>query len=140
MTDTLPAAGSSVLEHPDIHRWIEAFRRRGGVVSTGPEIDAYLASRGAYAVTFDAKTICLASDATRSSVFEEFIHAAQHRTGQFAKASSRHGTARAVAMMEADAAERLIRHRHEWSLPNAETRETTRRLREFRRQLERITG
>jgi hypothetical protein len=69
-----------------------------------------------------------------SAVFEEFIHTAQHRTGRFNQAISEFGTAEAVNMMEIEAAQKLIRNRNAWGIPNNETRQVIDRLRVLRNQ------
>jgi hypothetical protein len=88
--------------------------------------------RQAEGLTFDSKTILLPDRPSTSSVFEEFIHATQHRTGRFNQAVDQFGNARAIDMMEIEAAEKLIRNRRAWGIPNAETRQTIERLRGLR--------
>ena len=73
----------------DLARMQSAFERNGGKILRNAEVDGYLRFRGAEGVTDNAKQILLRSDASRSAVFEEFIHTAQHRTGRFNDAVSR---------------------------------------------------
>lgn len=112
----------------------QAFIRNGGVVDQSADAQAYLRMRQAEGVTFDAKTILLPENPTMTAVFEEFIHTAQHRTGRFAATIDQFGTAEAIRRMEIEAAEKLIRNRHSWQIPNAETRQTIERLRGLRNQ------
>jgi len=58
--------------------------------------------------TDNAKQILLRTDASRSAVFEEFIHTAQHRTGRFNEIVSKYGNKRGEAFLEIEAAEKLI--------------------------------
>ena len=66
-------------------------------------------------------------------MFEEFIHTAQHRTGRFNEVISKYGNKRGEALLEIEAAEKLIRNRRAWQIPNSETRATIERLRYYRR-------
>jgi hypothetical protein len=59
---------------------------------------------------------------------------AQHRTDRFARAIDKWGNVKAEALMEIEAAEKLIRNRKAWRLPNSETRQTIERLRAYRNQ------
>jgi hypothetical protein len=113
-------------------RMRDAFIRNGGVVDQSTDAQAYLRLRQAEGLTFDSKTILLPDRPSTSSVFEEFIHATQHRTGRFNQAVDQFGNARAIDMMEIEAAEKLIRNRRAWGIPNAETRQTIERLRGLR--------
>lgn len=98
-----------------------AFGRNGGIIDQGAEAQAYLRLQGAEDVTFGADTILLRSSPSRSSVFEELIHTAQNRTGRF--------TGENVLQMEIEAAEKLIRFRRGYGIPNSETRAIIERLR-----------
>jgi len=113
-------------------RMKSAFQRSGGTIDQSTSAQTFLRSRQAEGVTFDSKTILLSKHPTRTAVFEEFIHTTQHRTGRFAKAIDEFGTTEAIRRMEIEAAEKLIRNRKSWQIPNAETRQTIQRLRQLR--------
>ena len=114
----------------DLARMQSAFERNGGKILQN--VDGYLRFRNAEGVTDNAKQFLLRSDASRSAVFEEFIHTAQHRTGRFNEAVGKYGNIRGEAFLEIEAAEKLIRNRKAWQLPNSETRQTIERLRNYR--------
>ncbi len=105
----------------------EAFVRHGGIVDQSAEAQAFLKLRGAEGVTFDAKTILLPENPTTSAVFEEFIHSAQHRTGLVNTWIEQFGNANAELRLEIQTAEKLIRNRKAYNIPNDETHQTIRR-------------
>ena len=110
-----------------------AFERNGGKVLQSAEVDRYLQFRGAEGVTDNAYQILLRCDASRSAVFEEFIHTAQYRRGRVNEAIERYGNVRGQAFLEIEAAEKLIRNRLAYRIPNNETKETIQRLRAYRK-------
>lgn len=65
-----------------LHKIEKAFKNQGGIIQYSKEIDVYLESKQAEAITYDAKTVLLKTNAGRASVFEEMIHVSQYRTGQ----------------------------------------------------------
>ena len=60
----------------------KSFKSKGGIIQSNAETDAYLDSKNAEAITYDAFTILLKQNPGRASVFEELIHATQYRTGK----------------------------------------------------------
>jgi hypothetical protein len=83
-----------------------AFERNGGVILQGADIDAYLLMRarqmGASNVgglTDNARQILPPTNPTRTAVFEEFIHTAQHRTGRVNDLIGRFGNAEAERLL-----------------------------------------
>jgi RHS repeat-associated protein len=112
-----------------------AFVRNGGIIDQSIDAQSYLQYRQAGGLTFDAKTILLPDRPSTTAVFEEFIHATQHRTGKFSQAIDKFGNARAIDLMEVDAAEKLIRNRRAWIIPSEETRQTILRLRGLHERL-----
>jgi hypothetical protein len=124
------------IDPADLARMRSAFESNGGKILTGPDVDGYLRFQGAEGVTDHAKQFMLRSDASRSAVFEEFIHTAQHRRGRVNQAIERfNNNKKAEAFLEIEAAEKLIRNRKAWQIPNSETRETIQRLRGYRQFL-----
>jgi RHS repeat-associated protein len=117
-------AAGEAMDPAALARIKAAFGRNGGIIDQSAEAQAYLRSRGAEGVTFGKDTILLPAQPTRSAVFEELIHTAQNRTGRF--------TGDNVLQMEIEAAEKLIRFRRGYGIPNSETRATIERLRGMR--------
>jgi hypothetical protein len=118
-----------------------AFEKNGGSILQNADVDAYLLWRaknlGASnigGVTRNAKMIDLPTNATRTAVFEEFIHTAQFRTGRFDRAIERFGNIEAVRLMEIEAAEKLIQNQRAWKLPQGEIDEVVKRLDQMRTQ------
>ena len=105
-----------------------AIRRTGAEIWDNAEASRYLERRGAKAAYIaDGKgtgTFAFRENPTRSDVFEELIHQAQDRRGEIRLGDPAH---------EIAAAEKLIRNRKAYRIPNSETRETIRRLRYLRR-------
>lgn len=104
----------------------KAFGSKGGIIDQSADAQAYLKMRGAEGLTLNDKTILLPENPSASAVYEELIHATQFRKG-VANTSN-------VTQMEIQAAEKLIRHRKAYGIPNAETRQTIERLRQYRGQ------
>lgn len=98
-----------------------AFERQGGVMKVDAESTRLAQTLGVEGITFDAKTIALPQNPSTSAVYEELIHTAQLRRGMTD-----------VTQMEIEAAEKLIRFRRGYRIPNAETRQTIGRLRQLR--------
>lgn len=127
-----------MIDPVDFARMKSAFERGGGRIVQGPEIDAFLKWReqrlgeGIGGVTFSAEEIWLPTNPTRTAVFEEFIHSMQHRTGMVGELIGRYGNVEAERLLEMDVAERLVRNRRAWRLPNEEIRLVVRRLRGLR--------
>jgi hypothetical protein len=92
------------------------------------EASRYLERRGVIAAYIaDGKgnrTFVFRENPTRSEVFEELIHQAQDRRGEIRIEDMAH---------EIAAAEKLIRNRKAYRIPNTETRETIQRLRRLRK-------
>lgn len=118
-----------------LERMVGAFQRNGDVVDQGAGAQAYLQMRGAEGLTLNADTILLPPNPNTSSVFEEFIHSAQFRTGRVDAYTDLYGNAGAQTRLEIDAAEKLITNRSAYRIPNSETRQTIQRLRDYRTQL-----
>jgi GAF domain-containing protein len=111
-----------------------AFERRGGIIIQDEEARRYLQSRNALAATLNAQTILLRESPTRAEVFEELIHATQFRAGRVT------GTVRNYYELEIEAAEKLIRCRRAYRLPNSDVRDIINRLRNLRRLFGELPG
>jgi hypothetical protein len=118
-----------------------AFEKNGGVILQNADVDAYLLYKarqmGATNVgglTDNAKQILLPTNATRTAVFEEFIHTAQFRTGKTSKLIEQFGNIEAERLLEIEAAEKLIQNQRAWKLPQDEIDAVVKRLEQLRRQ------
>jgi hypothetical protein len=113
----------------------DAFARQGRTIDNSEDALRYLETRGADGVTFNADTILVRPDASPSTVFEELIHATQHRTGRFDRWVSQHGNAGAIVRAEYEAASRLVRNQRAYGISDAEHAVNQARVQEFRSQL-----
>jgi|GEM_PF-554246 len=104
-----------------------AFEKQGGLIVPPEEALPLLNYHGAEASTLNANTILFRENPTTSSVFEEFIHATQYRTGR--------ATGNNIIEMEIEAKEKLIKFRKQYGIPNSETRDTIKQLKEYRQML-----
>lgn len=64
-----------------LQKIVKRFKRQGGIIQMDDATDAYLESKIAEAITLNENTILLHQKPSRSSVFEELIHATQFRQG-----------------------------------------------------------
>ncbi|SFN24798.1 RHS repeat-associated core domain-containing protein [Nitrosospira briensis] len=113
----------------------EAFKRQGKVIDNSEDALRYLETRGAEGVTFNAETILVRPGASPSTVFEELIHATQHRTGRFAEWTRKYGNAGAEAMAEYEAAKRLVKNRSAYGISDAENAINVSRVKQFEADL-----
>ena len=105
-------------------RMKDAFERQGGRILQGGDVERYLMQAGVEGSTANAKLIQLRNYPSTSAVYEEFIHTAQMRAGRTSTDWIRPN--------EIEAAEKLIRFRKHYNIPNAETQQTVERLRQLR--------
>ncbi|GAB1529580.1 hypothetical protein YSY22_10020 [Brevibacillus formosus] len=124
---------TSPMDPVKFDRMKKAFEKQGGIIDQSEEAIRYLDYRGAEAVTWNEKTIQLRQNPTTSAVFEEFIHTAQYRAGKIPDQ-----TPRTVLTVEIEAAEKLIKYRKGYGIPNIETRDTIKRLRDLRQQFDEL--
>lgn len=108
-------------------RMKKQFERQGGVILQSPEVTARLEKNQAEASNIGPEIIMHRENPTTSAVFEEFIHSTQARTGR--------ATGNNWLEMEIEAQEKLIKYRKAYGIPNNETRQTIKALREYRRGL-----
>jgi len=106
-----------------------AFERNGCKIESSDEYDKYLDWRGADAATLDAKTIVFRSGSppTASELFEELIHAAQHRRGIVSTDN--------VLQLEMAAKEKLISYQRNYDIPDMENEQTIMHLEGLRQFL-----
>ncbi|MGH9840885.1 MAG: hypothetical protein ACREEM_19090 [Blastocatellia bacterium] len=110
----------------------QAFERQGGLIIQDEEAQAYLRSRNALAATLNEQTIILRESPSRAEVFEELIHTSQFRAGRVT------GGMRNYYELEIEAAEKLVRCRRAYKLPNSDVRDIIKRLRNLRRLLDEL--
>ena len=101
----------------------EAFEARGGLIIQDADAQALLNYSGAQAATLDGETILLRPNPTASDVFEELIHSTQYKNGTIVDLSNPQTTVYA----EIEAAEKLIRNRAAYNIPNNQTIDTIKR-------------
>lgn len=113
--------------------------RQGHHIEIGTQ-DEYLDAIGARASTMPLGNGCcsilLRGNPTKSDIIEELIHVGQERTGRFGPMETGHSGLR----REIEAKEYLIRNRKRLGIPNTETQQSIRLLRQHReglRELER---
>lgn len=99
-------------------RICKAFRRQGGIICMGPEIDVLLENRGAEAITYDASTILFHTNPSRAAVYEELIHTYQFKTGQ------NDCTPKRRVICEIEAQKKLLKYSKEYCLTDIEIQQT----------------
>lgn len=111
-------------------RIVKAFQAQGGVIQFSEETDAYLESRHAEAITYDAKTVLVRTNPGRASIFEELIHTAQYRNGR------NDGSLKARLLCEIEAQKKLIRNAKAYKLTKPEIEQTKKALEAYEKELE----
>lgn len=113
-----------------LHRIEKAFRKQGGTIQYSKEIDAYLDSKQAEAITYDAHTILLKTNPGRASVFEELIHATQYKNGE------NDGSYISRLKCEIAAQKKLLSNCKAYRLTEQEISQTEQALAAYERELE----
>ena len=112
-----------------LHKIEKGFKKNGGIFQYGKETDVYLESKNAEAITYDANTILLKTNAGRASVFEELIHATQYKQGM------NDGSYRSRLECEIAAQEKLLRYSRAYKLTDLEIKQTKQALEEYQAEL-----
>lgn len=112
-----------------LRRIMKAFAKNGGVIQMSSETDAYLDSKNAEAITYNAKTILLRRNPGRASVFEELIHTAQYRNGE------NDGSYESRLKCEIYAQKKLLKYKKVYKLTEAEIEQTKAVLRSYEAEL-----
>lgn len=107
----------------------KAFRQKGGIIQYGRETDRYLEIRNAEAITYDANTILIRTDAGRAAVFEELIHTAQYRKGE------NNGSYLSRLKCEIAAQKKLLQNRKAYKLTENEIVQTRKALIQYEKEL-----
>ena len=112
-----------------LRRIVKAFTQNGGVIQMSSETDAYLDSKNAEAITYNAKTILLRRNPGRASVFEELIHTAQYRNGE------NDGSYESRLKCEIYAQKKLLKYKKAYKLTEAEIEQTKAALHSYEAEL-----
>ena len=96
----------------------------------GDSTDAYLETKRAEAITYDAKTILLRQKPGRAAVFEELIHATQYKQGK------NDGTYRSRLICEIEAQRKLLQNQKAYKLTEKEIKQTEKALKQYRLELD----
>lgn len=107
----------------------KSFKAKGGIIQSNAETDAYLDSKNAEAITYDAFTILLKQNPGRASVFEELIHATQYRNGE------NDGSYISRLKCEISAQKKLIKNANAYKLTDNEVIQTKKALQMYEQEL-----
>lgn len=123
------AVAAEPMPKKQLQKIVKAFRKRGGLIQMNAATDAYLDSKRAEAITYDAKTILLRQRPSRSAVFEELIHTAQFRQGK------NDGSLEARLRCEIEAQEKLLKYQQSYRLTKNEIVQTQKALKAYEKEL-----
>ena len=117
-----------------------AFEKFGGEIDTSDEAlyAMWESNPDALAETLDSKYIRMRPNPDTTTVFEEFIHTAQFRTGEYGRLVEEFDQALALVKVEIKAQEKLLRNATKWGIPQAEIRRIQERLKLFQSAEERL--
>lgn len=121
-----------------LKKLIKSFERQGGVILIGGDVQKMLDARKIEGLTYNEKLILLDEKASTSTVYEEFIHSAQYRTGRFNKWAEEYGNEAATYLIEKEAAEKLISNAEVWKIPPDEVTLIEERLQLFNDALKKL--
>ena len=110
-------------------RICKSFKSQGGIIQMSDATDEYLNSKHAEAITYDSKTILLKQNPSRASVFEEFIHTHQYKTGE------NDGSYESRLKCEIAAQKKLIKYSKAYKLTDKEITQTQRALEAYENEL-----
>lgn len=112
-----------------LHKIEKNFKKQGRLIQRSSEIDEYLESKHAEAITYNANTILLKSNPGRASVFEELIHATQYKNGE------NDGSYVSRLQCEISAQKKLIKYKNAYKLTEKEVEQTKQALEVYEREL-----
>ena len=110
-------------------RICKSFKSQGGIIQMSDATDEYLNLKHAEAITYDSKTILLKQNPSRASVFEEFIHTHQYKTGE------NDGSYESRLKCEISAQKKLIKYSKAYKLTDTEIAQTQRALEAYENEL-----
>lgn len=139
--DIIKSGGAEMLRVKKASDYIEAmpkkqlrriektFKKNGGIILRGNDVDKYLKQRQAEAITLNANTIILRQNPGRASVFEELIHTAQFKNGK------NDGSYLSRLNCEIEAQEKLLRYAKAYNLTKNEIKQTRIALKNYKKEL-----
>ncbi len=107
----------------------KSFKRRGGSILYNDEVNKYLESKKAEAITYNESVILIKTNPGRASVFEELIHVSQYKSGK------NDGSYLSRLKCEIEAQEKLIINRKAYKLTDAEIKQTQSALSAYVKEL-----
>lgn len=110
-------------------RIVKRFKAQGGLIQFDDETDAYLMSKNAEAITYNANTILIRQNPGRASVYEELIHTTQYRNGE------NDGSYPSRLRCEIAAQEKLLKYAKVYKLTDSEIIQTQKALEAYQREL-----
>jgi len=116
-----------------IKRVKKALEQKGVALEQSDEMDKWLISKGAEAVTFSNGTIILHTKASASGLFEELIHYGQIKNGRAIAGNDENNL-----LMEIEAKERLIKYRNAYKITDYEIEVLKNILDDYKALLENI--
>lgn len=134
--ETSTARGDDPIEPERFARIRERFAARGRTIDVSDDAQRFLAMREAEAVTFNADLIMMKPEPSKSALFEELIHATQHREGRVDRWTEAHGPAAAVLLAEYRAASRLVENHEAYGISPAEHARNLVRVETFGKELD----
>ncbi len=99
-----------------------AFEKFGGEIDMSEEAvyEMWESDPNAFGETLSSKYIRMSPNPDTATVFEEFIHATQFRTGEYARLAQEFGEDLGMMRLEIMAQEKLLANSREWGIPREE--------------------
>lgn len=119
---------SRLISKPELNKLTKAFRKAGGRVHMGPEVDARLKQMRVEA-SFIGNDILLSSKAGRAAVYEELIHVKQARV--YGEISGKED----ACLREIEAGNILLKNAIKWNLTDKEIQDTKILIEEYIKEL-----
>ena len=118
------------ISRPELNRITKSFRKSGGKILMGPEIDERLSNIGAEASIIGDDLIMFSSKAGRAAIHEELIHAKQKRAHGEPKNNAE------ICKREIEAGNILLENSDKWKLTEQEIENTRLLIKKYTKDLE----
>lgn len=118
------------ISRPELNRITKSFRKSGGKILMGPEIDERLSNIGAEASIIGDDLIMFSSKAGRAAIHEELIHAKQKRAHGEPKNNAE------IYRREIEAGNILLENSDKWKLTEQEIENTRLLIKKYTKDLE----
>ena len=118
------------ISRPELNRITKSFRKSGGKILMGPEIDERLSNIGAEASIIGDDLIMFSSKAGRAAIHEELIHAKQKRAHGEPKNNAE------ICRREIEAGNILLENSDKWKLTEQEIENTRLLIKKYTKDLE----